>query len=154
MNQAAATVLSSTSMDEDAWDDLLSFIEQRRVFPILVPELLQVGTVGGPRLLLDWGAENLAVRLNVNVRELPSPYTLNDVVCWFLAARGRREEASVRLRSILKEANFEPPAVLRQLAAALRAEAVQLLSGLAPQIARLHDTVQLRGWLNAEHKSG
>ncbi len=26
--------------------------------------------------------------------ELPQRYTLNDVVCWFLAARGRREEVN------------------------------------------------------------
>jgi hypothetical protein len=44
-------------------------------------------------------------------------YTLNDVVCWFLAARGRREAAYVRLRGILKDANFEPPQALRRLAA-------------------------------------
>ena len=50
-------------------------------------------------------------------RELPQPYTLNDVVCWFLANRGRREEAYVRLRSIIKDANFEAPATLRKLAA-------------------------------------
>jgi len=53
----------------------------------------------------------------VNIAELPQPYTLNDVVCWFLAARGRREEAYVRLRGIIKDANFEPPATLRRLAA-------------------------------------
>jgi hypothetical protein len=45
MNQAAATVLSSSSMD----------------IPIVGPELRQVS----------------------NVRELPSPYTSNDVVCGF-----------------------------------------------------------------------
>jgi hypothetical protein len=39
------------------------------------------------------------------------------VVCWFLAARGRREEAYVRLRGIIKDANFEPPVTLRRLAA-------------------------------------
>jgi tetratricopeptide (TPR) repeat protein len=38
-------------------------------------------------------------------------------------------------------------------AAALRAQAAQLLSGLAAQIAGLHDTRQLRGWLNAERRS-
>ncbi|HKC16871.1 MAG TPA: toll/interleukin-1 receptor domain-containing protein, partial [Steroidobacteraceae bacterium] len=84
---------------------------------IVGPELLQVATERGPRLLLDWVAEKLAGRLNVDVRELPQPYTLNDVVCWFLAARGRREEAYVRLRGIIKDANFEPPTALRQLAA-------------------------------------
>ncbi len=116
MNNSAAA-LSVSTLDEDAWDDLLSFIEERRVIPIVGPELLLVSTERGPRLLLDWVAEKLAGRLNVNVAELPQPYTLNDVICWFLSARGRREEAYVRLRSIVKEANFQPPAALRHLAA-------------------------------------
>ncbi len=116
MGNAAATALIST-LDDDAWEDLLSFIEERRVIPIVGPELLLVATERGPRLLLDWVAEKLAGRLNVNIAELPQPYTLNDVVCWFLSARGRREEAYVRMRSIIKEANFEPPAALRRLAA-------------------------------------
>ncbi len=106
-----------TSLDENAWDDLLSYIEERRVIPIVGPELLQVTTDGGPRLLYDWLAEKLAGRLGVDVTALPQPYTLNDVVCWFLAARGRREEAYVRLRGILKDANFDPPATLLRLAA-------------------------------------
>jgi TIR domain/SIR2-like domain len=116
MSSAAAAAPVST-LDDDAWDDLLSFIEERRVIPIVGPELLLVSTERGPRLLLDWVAEKLARRLNVNVAELPQPYTLNDVVCWFLSARGRREEAYVRMRSIIKEANFEPPQALRHLAA-------------------------------------
>jgi TIR domain/SIR2-like domain len=115
MSYAPAAQMST--LDDDAWDDLLSFIEERRVIPIVGPELLQVSTDRGPRLLLDWVAEKLAGRLNVNIAELPQPYTLNDVVCWFLSARGRREEAYVRMRGIIKEANFEPPAALRRLAA-------------------------------------
>ena len=110
-------ILPSNTLDEDGWEDLLSFIEERRVIPIVGPELLQVATDRGPRLLLEWAAEKLALRLNVDTSQLPPRYTLNDVVCWFLASRGRREEAYVRLRSILKEASFEPPVALRQLAA-------------------------------------
>jgi hypothetical protein len=106
-----------STLDDDAWDDLLNFIEERRVIPIVGPELLMVSTDRGPRLLHDWVAERLAVRLNVNTADLPQPYTLNDVVCWFLANRGRREEAYVRLRSLIKEANFQAPAALRKLAA-------------------------------------
>ena len=117
MSNGSAAAASISTLDDAAWDDLLSFIEERRVIPIVGPELLQVTTDRGPRLLLDWVAEKLAGRLNVNLSELPNPYTLNDVVCWFLAARGRREEAYVRMRSIIKEANFEPPAALRRLAA-------------------------------------
>jgi hypothetical protein len=105
-----------STLDEDAWEDLLNFIEERRVIPILGPELLTVETDTGPRLLYDWIAEKLAGKLGVDTSQLPQPYTLNDVVCWFLASRGRREEAYTRLRSILREANFAPPLALRRLA--------------------------------------
>ena len=117
MSNVSAAILSSSTLDDDAWDDLLSFIEDRRVIPIVGPELLMVATERGPRLLFDWVAERLAARLNVHTTDLPQPYTLNDVVCLFLAGRGRREEAYVRLRSIIKDANFEPPPALRRLAA-------------------------------------
>jgi TIR domain/SIR2-like domain len=116
MSTGSTAILPAATLDEDAWEDLLSFIEERRVIPIVGPELLRVQTERGPRLLLEWAAEKLAARLNVSGSDLPEPYTLNDVVCVFLANRGRREEAYVRLRSVLKEAPFEPPAALRQLA--------------------------------------
>ena len=117
MTESSSAALAATSLDEDAWDDLLSFIEDRRVIPIVGPELLMVATERGPRLLFDWAAERLAARLNVSTAELPRPYTLNDVACVFLAQRGRREEAYVRLRSVIKDADFAPPATLRHLAA-------------------------------------
>jgi hypothetical protein len=112
----AAAILPTATLDDDAWDDLLSFIEERRVIPIVGPELLMVATERGPRLLFDWAAEKLAARLNVPTTDLPERYTLNDVVCLFLAARGRREEAYVRLRSIIKDASFTPPPALQHLA--------------------------------------
>jgi hypothetical protein len=108
---------AATGLDEDGWEDLLSFIEERQVIPIIGPELLEVDTDTGPRLLYDWLAEKLAAKLNVDTAGLPQAYTLNDVVCWYLSTRGRREEAYVRLRSILREANFATPRALRKLAA-------------------------------------
>ncbi len=117
MTNVATLRVPISTLDDDAWEDLLSFIEERHVIPIVGPELLQVTTDRGPRLLYDWLAEKLAGRLNVDLACLPQPYTLNDVVCWFLAARGRREEAYVRLRAILKETHFEAPLALRRLAA-------------------------------------
>ncbi len=104
-------------LDDDAWDDLLSFIEERRVVPIIGPELLEVDTADGPRLLYEWIAERLADKLGVDPAALPKPLTLNDVICWYLAARGRREEAYARIRGILRDAAFAPPLALRQLAA-------------------------------------
>jgi hypothetical protein len=117
MSVAAVAPLHHSTLDDDAWDDLLSFIEERRVIPIIGPELLMVATDAGPRLLYDWVAEKLARRLNLDIGMLPPQYTLNDVVCAFLGSRGRREEAYVRLRGILKDAAFEPPPALRHLAA-------------------------------------
>src|SRR5258706_4227496 len=104
------------TLDDDAWEDLLNFIEERRVIPIIGPELLKVETETGPRLLYDWIAEKLAARLNVDTALLPQPYTLNDVVCWFLSSHGRREDTYTRMRTILREATFTPPLALRQLA--------------------------------------
>ena len=102
--------------DEDAWDDLLNYIEERRVIPIIGPDLLRVNTAGGPRPLYEWLAEKLALRLSVDVTDLARPLTLNDVLCCYLGQRGRREEAYTRLRSIMREVEFEPPLALRQLA--------------------------------------
>jgi len=102
--------------DEDAWDDLLNYIEERRVIPIIGPELLRVQTDQGLRPLQQWLAEKLAVRLSVDTQALRQPLTLNDVVWAYRSQRGRREEAYTRLRSILRENEFEPPLALRQLA--------------------------------------
>jgi hypothetical protein len=103
------------NLDEDAWDDLLNFIEERHVIPIIGPELLRVETDGGPRLLYEFLAEKLAARLSVDVTDLPKPLTLNDVVCWYLGERGRREEVYTRLRSIMRELHLVPSEALRQL---------------------------------------
>jgi hypothetical protein len=102
-------------IDDDAWDDLLNFIEERRVIPIIGPDLLRVETGNGPRLLYEWLAEKLAARLSVDTTDLPKPVTLNDVVCCYLGQRGRREEAYTRLRSIMREVELAPPAALRRL---------------------------------------
>ncbi|MGN6789292.1 MAG: toll/interleukin-1 receptor domain-containing protein [Rhodanobacteraceae bacterium] len=104
------------SFDDDAWDDLLNYIEEHRVIPIIGPELLRVQTDSGLRPLYGWLAEKLAARLAVDTAELPQPTALNDVVCCYLGQRGRREEAYTRLRSIMRELSVEPPLALRQLA--------------------------------------
>ena len=109
--------LLPSGLDEDGWDDLLSYIEEHQVIPIIGPELLEVATEDGPRLLYDLLADKLAAKLGVDTALLPQPYNLNDVVCWYLSMRGRREDAYVRLRGILRDANFQVPDSLRKLAA-------------------------------------
>ena len=77
---AVVPVPSEAAWDENAWEDLLSFIEERRVIPIVGPELLMIASGERPRLLYDVLAEHLAARLNVDPRELPERYSLNVVV--------------------------------------------------------------------------
>ena len=116
MNASSSAAELSRGFDDDAWDDLLNYIEERRVIPIIGPELLRVQTDRGLRPLYEWVAEKLAARLSVNASELPQPLTINDVICAYLGQRGRREEAYTRVRSIMREVEFEPPQALRQLA--------------------------------------
>jgi hypothetical protein len=112
----SATTGALQGFDDDAWDDLLNYIEERRVIPIVGPDLLRVQTDSGLRPLYEWLAEKLAARLSVDIVGLPLPLTLNDVMCCYLGQHGRREEAYTRLRSIMREVQFEPPLPLRQLA--------------------------------------
>jgi len=112
MNALASAV---QILDDDAWDDLLNYIEERKVIPIIGPDLLRVETDRGPRLLYEWLAEKLADKLAVDTAGLPQPLTLNDVVCAYLGQRGRREEAYTRLRSIMREVQLAPPEALRKL---------------------------------------
>jgi hypothetical protein len=112
MNALASAV---QLLDDDAWDDLLNYIEERKVIPIIGPDLLRVETDRGPRLLYEWLAERLAAKLSVETAGLPQPLTLNDVVCAYLGQRGRREEAYTRLRSIMREVQLSPPEALRKL---------------------------------------
>ena len=72
------------------------FGEERRVIPIIGPELLKVETETGTRLLYDWVAEKLASKLSVDTRELPQPYTLNDVVCWSIDSTQTTSHGSAR----------------------------------------------------------
>lgn len=116
MNTLHAIPTPAQAFDEDAWDDLLNYIEEHRVIPIIGPDLLHVQTDQGLRPLYEWLAEKLAVRLSVDTTGLPEPATLNDVMCSYLGQHGRREEAYTRLRSIMREVKLQPSTALRQLA--------------------------------------
>lgn len=109
-------VAALQAFDDDAWDDLLNYIEEKRVIPIIGPDLLRVQTDRGLRPLYEWLAERLATKLGIDASALPQPLTLNDVMCTYLGQRGRREEAYTRVRSIMREVEFEPPPALLQLA--------------------------------------
>jgi len=114
---AAESPLSSVAaFDDDAWEDLLNFIEEKQVIPIIGPELVVVQTDAGPENLYTWIARSLAARLALDPATLPAKPTLDDVVTRHLANRGRREDLYTRIRSIMREATFAPPHALTKLA--------------------------------------
>ena len=107
---------SLSSFDDDAWEDLLNYIEEKKVIPIVGPELLVVRTDQGSENLYAWIARALAARLMINPGTLPDSPTLDDVVTRHLANRARREDLYTRIRSIMRETTFAPPPALKKLA--------------------------------------
>ena len=104
------------AFDDDLWEDLLNYIEEKRVIPIVGPELCVVQTDTGMENLYTWLARSLAARLNQPLDAGAPPPTLNDVVVRHLSARGRREDLYARIRTIMRETTFAPPPALVKLA--------------------------------------
>jgi hypothetical protein len=99
------------------WDDLLEYIEERRVIPIVGAELLAVpdgagGEISLPQLL----AQKLAERLRLPAEDCVGDDALHQVVCRYLQRGGRREEIYPRIRNLMKDLAPRVPETLRQLA--------------------------------------
>src|SRR5450755_1926451 len=140
MSSAAPIRMPLTTLDDDAWDDLLSFIEERRVIPIVGPEHLQVATERGPRLLYDWLADKLAARSS-------------SCPAMALAQQGRLAESNtvitpvVKLHRDLATRNHDDQWQHMELAAALYAQA---LSDKPRRAAQLNEAATLVARLPAE----
>ena len=116
----ASTVLSPHPASAPAdffWEDLLEYIEEGRVVPIIGAELLTIpDDAGGEVLLQDKLARGLADRLGLPAPDGAAGDALNQVVCRHLERGGRREEIYPRIRNLLKELAPPVPEPLRQLA--------------------------------------
>ena len=97
-------------------DDLLEFVEDGRVVPIIGEELLRVGQNGNEIPLYRYLADKLAERLEIPAASLSPEPSLNAVVCHYLQTGGVPEEVYPKIRPILNQARFAPPEALLQLA--------------------------------------
>jgi hypothetical protein len=97
-------------------DDLLEFVEDGKVVPIVGEELLRVRWGGEEVPLYRYIASKLAQRLEIPADALPADPSLNMVVCHYLQTGGVPEEVYPKLRPILNQARFDPPEPLLQLA--------------------------------------
>lgn len=98
------------------WDDLLEFIDDRRVIPIIGPELLRVRKGDQDVLLYADLARRLAEKLRLSTEGLDDIDALNKVMCRHLEKGGRREDVYPRIRSLMKDTVVETPEPLRKLA--------------------------------------
>ncbi len=102
--------------DELFWEDLLAYIEEKRVVPIIGPDILSVVADGQEVALYTFLAGKLAERLSIPATDLRADFSINDVVTQHLRAGRRREDVYPRLRAVLRETHFSPPEPLIQLA--------------------------------------
>ncbi len=99
------------------WDDLLEYIEERRVVPIVGAELLTAEDAQGRTVpLIALVAAQLAARLRVPADDCTGDDALHLVVCRYLQRGGRREEIYPRLRAVMKDLAPRVPPALRELA--------------------------------------
>ena len=130
---ARVTVPRPDLQIDEFWEDLLAFIDERQVIPVVGPELLEVGEEGhrvplyravAERLVRRYGlqpaSDTEASDINADVVLLRPQHDLNDAVC-ALARRGRRVQDLYRpindaLRAVLAEQRMATPPQLVELA--------------------------------------
>jgi TIR domain/SIR2-like domain len=108
--------------DSSFWENLLEFIDDQRVIPIVGPELLRIEGKGGGEqaksgeLFDDMIARQLAEKLKVECQVGNGMEPLDCVARQYLLRGGLRQEVYSSIRSLLREANVGVPTPLRQLA--------------------------------------
>jgi TIR domain-containing protein/SIR2-like protein len=103
-------------LPEKFWDNLLDYIEDRTVVPVVGPELVTVRQGAEDVPLYRWVARRLAADLGLPATELAEGFNLNDVVSLQLRRGGEREELYAQVHRMLRNATLTPPAPLQALA--------------------------------------
>ena len=103
-------------LQEGFWDNLLDFIQDRTVVPVIGSELVSIREGDRDVPLYGWLAQRLAADLELPAAELREGFDLNDVVSMHLRRRGEREELYARIHRLLRRAAPAPPEPLRALA--------------------------------------
>lgn len=99
---------------DDQWDDLLDFIEQGKVIPIIGEGAVTFGVDDQP--LYPWLAARLAERLEIPAERLGDAPTISRVVQEHLKRNGERNLIYSRLHRILKDPALTPGSTLRSIA--------------------------------------
>jgi hypothetical protein len=103
-------------LQEGFWDNLLDYIQDRTVIPVIGSDLVTVRDDDRDVPLYRWIAQRLAGDLKLPTAELPDGFGLNDVVSLQLRRRGEREELYAKIHRMLRNAALKPSESLRTLA--------------------------------------
>jgi hypothetical protein len=112
----AVAIEGEQSWEEGIWEELLAYIEEERVIPIVGPASSTVVVDGQPISLASYVAQRLASRLGLTPSALRPAPTLNEIVSLHRHGNGRREALYPHIRDIVRSVRLAPPQVLRQLA--------------------------------------
>lgn len=102
-------------VQEAFWDNLLDYIQDRAVIPVIGPELVTVREDDRDVPLYRWIAQRLADDLKLSNTDLPEDFGLNDVVSLHLRRRGEREELYAQIHRMLRNAALKPSESLQTL---------------------------------------
>jgi hypothetical protein len=105
-----------SDVQEGFWDNLLDYIQDKIVIPVIGSELVTVREGDQDVPLYRWIAQRLAADLRLPAEELAAGFDLNDVVSLHLRRRGEREELYAQIHRMLRNAALTPPEALRTLA--------------------------------------
>lgn len=106
----------SDELDSLFWDDLLAYMAERRVIPVIDTGSLLVAD-GDTRVPLEaLLARRLAERLRIKPSGTGCGLRLDEVVCRQRAQTGRKENLHLRVQQVLKELDIAPPQALLDLA--------------------------------------
>ena len=97
------------AVPESFWDNLLDYIQEGTVVPVIGSELVTVREAERDVPLDVWLARRLAADLGLPTEELPEGFGLNEVVALHLRHRGEREELYPQIHRMLRNATLTPP---------------------------------------------
>jgi hypothetical protein len=135
-------------MDDDLWDELMAFVRDGRVVPVVGNHLLRITVDGRTTTVEAELARQLAAELDV-AGPSDGELRLSEVAFRYLQARGRALRLYPKLKVLLERAEFEIPQALRQLAE-IRAFPLFLTTSFTPLLASALDQVRFAGRAETE----
>lgn len=101
---------------ERFWDDLLLFLDEGKVIPVVGPELVTVLDGDQQVPLYGWLARRLAESVELPLADLPATFDLNDVVSLHQRNHRDRESLYREIFRILRSAPLSPDETMLALA--------------------------------------